>query len=170
MGRVTSYIFMTGKKVFRALLVIVLLIVAGAFFLFVYRMGANDAKVMADFSVAYTQYNQSISDFSEAVLSPDPTGAANTDGLESKANQALVVLNSKAAARISSLTKNDGDLMKLSLDIAALATEEFDTLMAYHNPSNDKGVALDLLAKQFHDLTNQRQAAYARYVELAHNK
>ncbi len=161
---------MTGKKGFRALLAIVLLVVAGAFFFFVYRMGANDAKALAEFSAAYTQYDQAIGDFSEAVLSPNPMGVANTDNLESKANQALVILNSKAAARISSLTKNDGDLMKLSINIAAFAVEEFDTLIAYHNASIDKGFTLDQLARQFKGLTDQRRAAYARYLELAHIK
>ena len=157
-------------KSLKILLVIALLMIAGTFSFFIYRMGTNDAKALADFQTAYSNYNQAIADFSSAVLSPDPVGAANIDDLESKANQALVILNSKASVRISSLTKNDGELMKVSLEIAALAAEEFDTLLAYQSASFDNSISLDQLSTQFHDLDNQRQAAYAQYLELAQIK
>ncbi len=140
---------------------------AGTFFYFFYRMGTGDAKALADFPAAYHAYDQAVSDFSKAVLVPNSVAASNVDEFGSKAKEALAVLNTKASVRISSLTKNDGDLMKVSLEIAGLAGKELDTLLSYQNKAAGKSADLNQLAEQFRDLTNQRQADYARYLDLA---
>ncbi len=150
-----------------ALLVVGLAALCGILFFFFYRMGTNDAKALADFSVAYSKYDQSVSDYSKAVLASNPVGAQSTDDLEQQADEALVVLSTKASVRISSLTKNDGDLMKVSLEIANLAEQELDTLKAYRKAVADRSAETNRLAREFADLTSQRQAAYSRYRELA---
>jgi hypothetical protein len=154
-------------KKYLALLVVALFAICGIFFFFFYRMGTNDAKALADFPVAYDHYDQAVSDYSKAVLATNPESILTTDDIERKADQALAVLHTKASVRISSLTKNDGDLMKLSLEIADLARQEVDTLKAYQSAVASQSADLDRLAKQFHDLTNQRQTDYAHYLELA---
>lgn len=60
--------------------------------------------------------------------------------------------------------------MKVSLEIADLAGKEFDTLKAYQSAVSTKNTDLEQLAREFRDLTNQRQAAYSRYLELAGQK
>ncbi len=157
-------------KKYTSLPVIALIVVTGIFFFFFYRMGTNDAKVLADFPVAYKNYDQAVSDFYNAVLASNPENASTTDTLEQKADETLIVLNSQASIRISSLTKNDGDLMRVSLEIADLARKELNTLKAYQNAVADKSNDIDKLAKEFADLMNQRQAAYSHYLELAELK
>jgi hypothetical protein len=154
-------------KKYLVLLGIALIGVVGIFFFFFYRMGTNDAKALADFPVAYRNYDQAISDFSTVILASNPQGAPTTDGLERKVDESLLQLDTKASVRISSLTKNDGDLMKRSLEIADLARQELETLKAYQSAVADQNTDVDTIIKQFTDLKSQRQAAYSRYLELA---
>ncbi len=76
-------------------------------------------------------------------------------------------MKAKASVRISSLTRNDGDLMKVSAEIAELAGKELEALKAYRSAALSKSADVDLFAKQFRDLTSQRQAGFGRYLELA---
>jgi hypothetical protein len=153
-------------KKYKALLVIALIMAAGIFFFF-YHFGHNDAKAIGDFSVAYEKFDKAISDFSSPVIASNLESAPATDDLERKADEALVELNTKASARISSLTKNDAELMNVTLEIADLSKKELDTLKAYKSALADKNVDLNKLAKEFGDLTNKRQTAYALFRELA---
>jgi hypothetical protein len=152
---------------FTALLVIALIVVAGLFFFFFYQMGSNDAKALADFPVAYKNYDQAISDFSKAVMTSNPESAPEVSEFKRKADEALVGLKTKASVRISSLTKNDGDLMRVSTEIADLAGKELDALQVYQSAVANKSSDSDQLAKEFRDLTIQRQMDYTRYLELA---
>ncbi len=61
-----------------------------------------------------------------------------TYDLESKAGDALIELNQNASARISSLIKNDGQLMSTALEIAGLSKKELDNLSAYKRAIWDK--------------------------------
>lgn len=61
-----------------------------------------------------------------------------TDDLESKAGDALIELNTKAAARISSLIKNEKKLMSEALEIADFAEKELDNLSVYKRTIRDK--------------------------------
>lgn len=157
-------------KKFTMLLVIVLVVVAGSFIFFFFRMGISDTKALADFPVDYKNYDQAISNFYKAVLASNPENASATSYLEHKVDETLNLLNAQASVRISSLTKNDGDLMKVSLEIADLAGKEFDTLKAYRSAVADKTNDIDKLTEEFEDLRNHRQAAYSHYLELAKGK
>lgn len=154
-------------KKYKALLVIVLLLVPGVILYLFLRMGANDAKALADFQVAYRNYDQAISDYAKAVMATRQESTLTTDGLEQKINQAFGELNLQASIRISSLTKHDSDLMQLSLEIADLARNEAGCLKRYQSAAASKDANLEQLVKQFDDLTNQRHGDYARYLELA---
>lgn len=134
---------------------------------FFYRMGHNDAKALADFPVAYEKFDQAISDFSKPLLASNLERAPATDNLERKADEALVELKTKASARISSLTKHDGELMSITHEIADLSGKELDTLKAYKRAVADSNAGQDQLAEELADLTSKRQADYARFRELA---
>ena len=152
-------------KKYKAVLVIPLIVAAGIIFFF-YHFGHNDYKVITDFSASYIKFDQAISDFSTPIFASNLEATPATDDLERKADKALVDFNTKASARISSLTKNDAELMRLTLEIADLSGKELDALKAYKRAAADKSADLDKLAKEFADLTNERQTAYARFLEL----
>ncbi len=154
--------FMDMLKKYWSLLVIPLILCAGAFFI-LYRMGSNDAKSLAAFSAAYKTYDQSISDFSKSIFA----GAPTSSDVEQKANEAQAELKTQASARISSLTKNDGQLMQVMQKITDLSSKELAAAAEYKNAVGDQSADISQLASAFADLTNQRQAAYARFQELA---
>jgi hypothetical protein len=153
-------------KKYKALLLIPLIGVVGIFFLF-YRMGKNDAKKLADFSIAYEKFDQAISAFSKPVLASTSGASPSTDDLERKADQAQAELKTKSSARISSLTKNDAELMRIALEIGDLSGKEDDILKAYKRAAADKHADMDTLIKELGDLTSKRQTDYARFLELA---
>ena len=156
-------------KKYRVLLVITLIVVIGVtaiFFLF-NRFYQNDVKALTDFPAAYEKFDQTMADFSAAVFASNLAGAPAVDDLERKADAALVDLDAKASVRISSLIKNDAELMRSMPEIAALSGQELDALKAYKSASTGKNGDLDQLAKALADLRSQRQTAYARFQELA---
>ena len=155
----------TIAKIARPLLVIALIGIAGIFFLF-FRFYQNDVKALEDFTAAYDKFDQAISDFSGPVLASNLEGAPAVDDLERKADEALVDLKTKAAARISSLIKNDAELMSITLEIANLSSKELDNLKAYRRAVAGKNTDLDRLAKEFEDWTNKRRNAYVQFQEL----
>ena len=143
-------------KKYKWLLIVVLVVLAGVFFFF-NRFYHNDVKALMDFSVSYEKFDKAISDFS----------ISKTDDLESKAGDALIELNTKASARISSLIKNDAELMSTQLEIADFSGKELDTLSAYKRTIRDNRDAdVDRLAKEYGDLTSKRKAAYTRFARF----
>jgi hypothetical protein len=152
-------------KKYTVLLVIGLLVAAGIF-TFYYHMGSSDSTALADFSAAYVNYDKAMSDFSRPLLASNPAEAAATDVLERKAVEALGVLNTKASARISSLTRHDAEVMSTFQEIAGLSAKELEALQAYKKASIDKNAGLAQFAKAFANLTKQRLAAYAHFLEL----
>lgn len=134
---------------------------------FFYRMGTGDAKTLADFAAAYASYDGAEADYAKAALTPGAASAQAANDLERRTDEALAALNAKASARISSLTKNDGDLMRQAVEIAALAGQEVDALKSYQQAAGGPSAERDKLAKALAGLTSQRQAAYARYRDLA---
>ena len=142
-------------KKYRALLIVVLAVAAGIFFLF-YRMYHNDIKELTDFLASYEKFDKAISDFS----------MSKTDDLEGKPGDALIELNTKATFRLSSLIKNDAKLMDQALEVADLSRKELESLKAYKRAIQSKNADLDGLAKEYGDLTSKRKAAYARFREL----
>jgi hypothetical protein len=134
---------------------------------FVYRLYHRDVQALKDFSVAYNKFEKVISDFSRPLFAPNLEGARAADELERKAEEALTELKTKASARISSLIKNDGDLMDITREIADFSEKELEALKAYQRGAADKNADLDRFAKELGDLTCERQTAYARFRELA---
>jgi tRNA A37 N6-isopentenylltransferase MiaA len=145
-------------KKYKALLLIVL-VVAGIF-LFFYRMYHNDVKALTDFSASYEKFDKAISDFS----------VSKTDDLENRASDALAELTTKAQFRISSLIKNDPQLMDQALEVADLSGKELETLRAYKRAIQSKSPDVDRLAQEYSDLTSKRKAAYVHFRELAELK
>lgn len=74
-----------------------------------------------------------------------------TDDLESKVADALIELKTKAAARISSLIKNDGELMREALEIADFSERELDNLRAYKRAIGEKRDITDTLLQSVVD-------------------
>ena len=149
-------------KKYQVFLVIILVMAAGFLFLFI-RFGLNDSRSITDFSAAYQRYDSAISDEANSVLASPATSSIK----EQKADGALTDLKIKASVRISSLTKNDGEIMKVMAEIADLSTKELDALKAYREAAADQSGDMATFANQFRDLTGQRQSAYARFLELA---
>ncbi|OGD17716.1 MAG: hypothetical protein A2V76_04425 [Candidatus Aminicenantes bacterium RBG_16_63_14] len=142
-------------KKYKTLLIIVIVVAAGIFFFF-YRFYHNDVKALVDFSVSYEKYDKAISDFS----------SNKTDDLESKADDALIELNAKSTFNLSSLIKNDAELMDQAFEVAELSGKELESLKAYKRAIQTKNADLDGSAKEYGDLTGKRKSAYARFQEL----
>ncbi len=150
----------------KVLFAIALILLAGVFIFFI-RLYNQDVKALSDFLAAYQKFDQAISDYSAAVFAPNKGNVSTADVLQQKADEALADLNAKASVRISSLIKNDAGLMRTALQIGELSGKEFDSLKACRSAAADKNAALDRLAKEHGDLTNQRQAAYNQFQKLA---
>lgn len=153
-------------KKYKVLFVLALVLIASVFFIF-YNMYHDGLKALEGFVASYEKFDKAISDFSLPVFVSNFEDAPATDGLERKADEALFELNTKAHARLSSLIKNDAELMSTTLEIADLSGKELDALKAYKRAVVDQKVNLDSLAKESGELTNKRQTAYARFRELA---
>ena len=152
-------------KKYKVLLFLALIVIVGIFFFF-YRMHNNDVKALTEFLASYEKFDKAISDFSVPVFASN-LDLNKTNDLESKAGGALIELNTKAAARLSSLTKNDAALMSKMLEIADFSGKELDNLRAYKRAIQSKNADLDGLAKEYGELTSKRKTAYARFQGLA---
>jgi hypothetical protein len=152
-------------KIYKVLLVIAAIVVIGVF-IFFYHFGSNDAKALTAFDASYKKFDQAISDFSTPVFASNFAGGTAAGDLERKADEALADLNTKASARISSLTKNDAELMRTTLEIAGLSGKELAALKAYENAAAGKTADLNSLAQEYRDLTNQRKTAFAHFQAL----
>ena len=144
-----------------------IVVLAGVLSLF-YKFYHHDVKALEEFLASYEAFDKAISEFSIPVFASNLEGAPATDNLERKADEALVELDTKTSVRISSLIKNDAELMSTELEIADVAGKELYTLRVYKRAIRDKRDAdVDRLAKEFSDLNNKRTTAYARFQELA---
>ena len=144
-------------------LVIGLLLVAAAVIILFFRTYLSDVRALTGFETSYHNYDQAMADFSRPVLAAEPTAA----DLENKADETLFELKFTASVKISSLIKNDAELMSTALQIASLSDKELAALKTYKNAAAEKNANLTELAKQFADWSHQRQAAYAHFMDLA---
>jgi hypothetical protein len=141
-------------------LIFILVIAAGVLF-FAIRMYQDDIKAIKGFMASYADFDKAISDLS----------MTGTDDSMSKAGNAAADLNAKASLRLSSLIKNDGELMIEARQIADLSRSELEGLKARDaglkdrdpNPDMAKGREPD---KGIEILREKRRAAYARFREL----
>ncbi len=147
--------------------IIAVLIVAAGIFFFFYHFGHGDEVKLSEFSNAYANFDQAIAGYSKNGSASNPGGAPAADALDRNMDLALAELKSKAAARISSLTRHDGDLMNVMVEIGDLSGKELDALRSYQSAAARKNADAAKLAQQANALTSQRQAAYARFRELA---
>ncbi|MBE3124390.1 MAG: hypothetical protein IMZ57_01880 [Acidobacteria bacterium] len=138
------------------MLIVVLAASAGVFFFF-YRMYHDDIKALRGFIASYERFDKAISDLS----------MSGADDIESKVGNAVIDLSAKAPLRLSSLIKNDAELMDQALEVADLSGKGLESLRAYKRAIQSKNSDLDVLAKEYGDLTSKRRAAYARFQELS---
>ena len=125
--------------------VIVLVLVAAAAVLFVLvRMYRTDIKELKRFMAAYARFDTVLA---ESALRGPGDEAADI-------RRALSELQSYSGMRISSLIKNDGELMAQVREIADLAQKE--VLTREGSPGEDPAA-----------LREKRKAAFARFMELA---
>jgi hypothetical protein len=57
--------------------------------------------------------------------------------------------------------------MQVMQEIASLSGDELEALKAYRSTAAGQAGNLEQLVNKFTDLSNQRQVAYERYLELA---
>jgi hypothetical protein len=146
------------------LIFFVLVVLAGIFAF--YHLYHTDIKELADFSASYEKLDRAISDFSGRISGSSFEDRPAVDSYERKADEARVELKVKASARLSSIIKNDAELMSITLNISDLAAKELEALKAYRRAVFDMDINAGRLAEEFADLTNKRQTAYARFREL----
>lgn len=146
-------------KKFKWPLVVFLGMIAGVFFFFDHFYNRS-VRALVDFSASYDKFNKAVSDLS----------VSKTDDLESKAGAALIELKMKAGFRLSSLIKNDGELMTQAFAVADLSERELASLEAYRRAVQNKDAKSDDLAREYGDFAGKRKAAFARFRGLGGSK
>ncbi len=134
---------MTGAKPLKWLFVVIL-VAAGAGLFLGLRMYREDLKELKRFLAAYDRFDTAISEV--ALQGP---GAETAD-----VRRALSELQGYAGMKLSSLIKNDGELMAQAREIADLAQREVEGQTG--RPGAGSG-----------GLTEKRKAAFAHFLELA---
>jgi hypothetical protein len=147
-------------------LILILILGSGACFIF-YRFYQHDVQALTDFTTAYKNYDQAISEFSAAVLAANHENALISAESERKADEALAALDQKASARISSMIKYEKELMGTMAEVADLSGIELDSLKAYQSAIAGKNADLNQFVQEFGDSMDKRKAAYAHFRELA---
>ncbi|MBE3110457.1 MAG: hypothetical protein IMZ46_08080 [Acidobacteria bacterium] len=138
------------------MLIVVLAVPTGVFFFF-YHMYHNDIKALRGFIASYERFDKAISDLS----------MSKADDLEGQIGSAVSDIEAKASLRLSSLIKNDAELMDQAIEVADLARRELEGLRVYRSEIQNKNADLDGLAEESRILTGRRKAAYARFQELS---
>jgi membrane-associated HD superfamily phosphohydrolase len=149
---------------FGLLLVLSLACFAGIIFFFV-RMYQRDMQALTDFMASYHVYDQALKAISEPVSAINGVKTPAAGEEERRADAALSDLKTKSSAQISSLIKNEKEAMRVMREIADLSDKEMSALKAYQE-SSAQDTNEDALAQAFHDLTKERQAAFAHFQEL----
>lgn len=149
-------------KAYPTCLVILLLGAAGIIYLF-FHFGSHDARALSDFSSAYHRFDAAVTEYATAVVST----AGTRDALAQESQAALADLQGKAAVRISSLTRNDAGIMNATAEVARLGNQELAALNALEAEGGGQAANHEAQLQAVSDLTRQRQAAYARFLELA---
>jgi hypothetical protein len=135
-----------------------------AFLLFSFYQ--RDMQSLTEFTTAYTAFDRSIADYSQAVFTSPSNITQSTDDLQRKAESDLQVLTTKSSVRISSAVKNEQEVMRTTAAIAELSKNELDALKTYQQEASEKGGNADSLINPYNNLKNQRLAAYAHFSGL----
>ena len=123
----------------KVLLGAALLVILGA--AFVYRMGHHDVRALAEFAASYERFDKTLSE------------------------QTLNDLRVKSEMKISSLTKNDGSMMKAAREASDLAATEVNLMKASRVVQSDREEAAELNAR-LNVVQRERKAAYAHFQRL----
>jgi len=140
---------------YKWLIILGIVAVAGGsyFYLHFYARGIN---ALLAFSASYEKFDKAISKFA----------LNRTDDLGRQAGEALSDLQARSTFRLSSLIRNDGELMDQARVVAGLARSEYESLLVASRALPSQAVGTDSLAKEFSVLTERRKAAFARFKEL----
>ena len=120
------------------------LVAAAAVLFFGLRTYRNDIKELKRFVAAYYRFDTAVA---EEILRGQGGGSPDV-------RRAFAELQAYAGMKLSSLIKNDGELMARAREVAELAQREADGLTG--PPGAGSG-----------GLTENRKAAFARFLELA---
>ena len=146
------------------LLALLLACIAGIIIFFVHRY-QRDMQSLTDFMSSYQFYDQAVKAVSETVFAANGISTPAAGEEERQADTALSNLKTKSSVQISSLIKNENEAMRTMREIADLSDKEMSTLKAYQQTAV-QDANRDALAQAFHDLTKERQAAFAHFQEL----
>jgi hypothetical protein len=149
-----------SKKINVILIVVVFIGLLGAagVYLFFANLYQKDMRALTGFVNSYETYEKAVSSLKNA--------PSTSITLQTGADQALADLQAKAAARISSLIKNEKEVMRTTQNIAELSAKELAALRAYQKAAEAQSSVPDQLANALNTLSTQRQAAYAHFREL----
>jgi hypothetical protein len=103
-------------------------------------MGRRDVQALSDFSSSYEHFDNAVSE------------------------ETLNDLQVKSAMKISSLTKNDGAMMKVARQVSDLAASEVSLMKAFPL-EKDREVDVELNAR-LTTLQHERKATYAHFQRL----
>jgi len=137
-------------------LVATLAVLGGVAFFF-YYFGHGDDRKMSEMAAAYGDFDRAVSELSTG---PGPDA-------EKRADEALAVLRTRAAMRLSSLTKNDAELMSQAREVTELAGNELESRKGFSRANDNKYREADELARASAELAGKRRAAWDRYRDLA---
>lgn len=138
--------------------------ITGIVFFFA-SMYQRDMRSLTDFMTSYQAYDFAIAAASAPVFEANGKSPSAAGPEERQADAALSDLKTKSSARISSLIKNEKEAMRVMQEIADLSDEELRTLKAYRQASGQDANRIRL-AQSFHELTKERQAAFADFQGL----
>lgn len=116
----------------------------------------HDMQSLREFTAAYEQFDQRVSDLSERV----------TEANEHAAEQALASLALRASMQLSSLLKNDGSVMRVAREVSDAATMEFAKLKEFKRFTVERPGDSAALLNTFQDARSARKAAYAHFERL----
>ncbi len=139
----------------RALAAFLVLLGCAAFFF--YHFGHSDDRKMAEFSVAYGEFDRAVSELSAR---PGPDS-------ERRADAASAGLIARAAMRLSSLTKNDAELMTQARQVAEIAARELESQKSFLKAAQKNDREADALARTSRELAGRRRAAWDHFRQLA---
>ena len=140
-----------------------ILVVAAVVFLFFFRMYHDDIKALKSFMASYEYFDKAISFYADK---------GGTDAL-GKSGEAIIELQARSSLRLSSLIKNDAELMDQAREVADLSRRELEGLRAYDVLLRGQNADPNVVAKEDElkiecgVLRAKRRAAFARFQERA---
>lgn len=143
-------------------LLILSLVSAAVVCLFFVRMYSGDIKALKSFTASYADFDKAITSYADG----------GGDYALVKAGEASIELQTRSSLRLSSLIKNDAELMEQAREVAGLSRRELAGLKALgalpgdQNHDPDGLVKTDETEKERGILHDRRRAAYARFQEL----